>query len=245
MSAHQGRGGEHDAELRTGTPCGLAWLTAPSIPATGGRLSAKTKSAAKPNAAEGTVEVVTRRIEICLGAAILLATCAGAGAEASIPFTDAVSAQIDQDVDADQFWLASAERSCEGKDFASFLEAFARSLAVSRRYTADTGKHGEGDRRFGQSAAEYPSPPIMMIDYGWVTAGDLSTGAGGGIDVDLDVDDSDPRLIRVTWTPVRYEVEDDGESASLSPHPIGDPGVLTFEWTSDCWRLADDVRPAA
>lgn len=243
FSVDQERGGEHDADRRTGTPCGLAWLRTPTIPARG-KLSARTKSAPEPKAAEEIVEVVTRRFEICLGAAIVLATGAGACAQASIPLTDEVSVQTGQDVEADQLWLASAERSCEAKDFASFFEAFARSLAVSSRYRAATVKRGEGDSRFSQSAAEYPSPPIMMIDNSWVTSGDLGTGVGDGTDVDVDIDDSDSRLIRVTWTPVRFEVEDDGESASLSPHPIGQPGVLAFEWMTNCWRLAEDVRPA-
>jgi hypothetical protein len=142
---------------------------------------------------------------------------------------------------ADPYWLDQAKAACNQEGFRSFFEAFVRSDAVRKRYTATTLTRIEDGKRRQPGPDGHPGFPIALADYTYVAANAPANGrslpylrvrfgeAKGGVQ-------------QVHWVRIRYEGngnDRDGQARIIGM--IGKPGRLSFQLADSCWQWTEDA----
>ncbi len=162
--------------------------------------------------------------------------------------------------EADRLMLETAENACAapgGGGHVEFFDAFARSSAVRRKYSAPTIKYVVAERtglRVEQvlDAITYNKFPIVIVDYYRKPA--VPSRAGDRDEyVEVQFNQSQSGHFSADWTRVHYvggsEGGDDlGKPVDLDGNPY-DPvrrtdGQLLFNSVGDCWQLVADIRIA-
>jgi hypothetical protein len=162
--------------------------------------------------------------------------------------------------ETDRLMLESAERACSapgGSGYVEFFDAFARSGAVRRKYSAPTIKYVVAERtgqRVEQTldANNYNIFPIIIVDYYRKPAVPLRKGDREEY-VEVQFNQSQSGHFSADWTRVHYFGESEGgddlgKPVDLDGNPY-DPvrrtdGQLLFNSVGDCWQLVADIRIA-
>lgn len=162
--------------------------------------------------------------------------------------------------ETDRLMLESAEKACSapgGSGYVEFFDAFARSGAVRRKYSAPTIKYVVAERTGGRveqtlDATNYNSFPIVIVDYYRKPAVPSRTG-GREEYVEVQFNQSQSGHFSADWTRVHYVGESEGgddlgKPVDLDGNPY-DPvrrtdGQLLFNSVGDCWQLVADIRNA-
>ena len=158
--------------------------------------------------------------------------------------------------ETDRLMLAEAGRACQsvGADgYVPFFDAFIRSEAVRRRYSASEisvskpGTAGDGSVTSTVPVSEYRDFPVMMEDHYRRPA----RPSGPDEYIEVVFNQSASNRISVEWTRVRYTGtpgggDDLGSPVTIDGRPY-DPegeadGQLLFAPTADCWELVADIR---
>jgi hypothetical protein len=158
----------------------------------------------------------------------------------------------------DVLMLEAAEKACQaegGGNPSQFLDAFARSAAVRRKYLAPSIKYrifAEGGPIAEQivTADHYDRFPIKIVDYYRRPVRPSPTGQDDEY-VEVEFNRSQSNHLSVDWTIVRYVGQSDGgddlgQPVDLKGNPY-DPvgrksGQLLFNHKGDCWQLVADHR---
>lgn len=160
--------------------------------------------------------------------------------------------------ESDRILLDMAQNACRTRDHRTLFDAFVKSKAVRRKYSAATiryivlGPRGEriSERRF--DTANYPSFPVTMQDYAYRPTKPARAGDTGEY-LDLQFNQSQNNDLCVEWSRIHYDGQPDdgddlgnpldanGKAIPKGTHP--DPeGQLLFRPTADCWEFAEDTR---
>lgn len=163
--------------------------------------------------------------------------------------------------ETDRLMLETAAKACKspGSDgYVAFFDAFIRSEAVRRKYSARTisiiRRDSVTDRlveeRESIPAVAYRDFPIKMVDYYRKPVRPVRTGDDDEY-VKVEFNQSQSNQISVEWTRVHYDGKSDGgddlgNAFDLDGRPY-DPlrrtdGQLLFDPTDDCWQLVTDIR---
>lgn len=159
--------------------------------------------------------------------------------------------------ETDRILLDMAGNACRTGDYRTFFDAFARSKAVRRKYSAAKVQYavwGAGAALSQQSfdGAGYPNFPVRMEDYAYRPVEPARAGDAGEY-LDLQFNQSQNNDISVEWSRIHYVGPPTGEEdlgtpidANGKPIPNGSypdaEGQLLFRPTADCWEFSEDIR---
>lgn len=156
----------------------------------------------------------------------------------------------------DQTSLGAAEAACKSGDPNAFFDAFIRSKAVQKKYTASSIEYvllqadSSVNRWDEVKAADYDAFPIVMEDYYRKSAQPLRPGGDEHVAIELNQGQNEAFVVE--WTRVIYDGkssggDDLGTAYTLDgkPYKPGEPttdGKLFFKAVGDCWQLSTDTR---
>lgn len=118
--------------------------------------------------------------------------------------------------------------------FAAFLEAIVSDPALRAAYSAPT--IAEGDLRDPSKPVARPGEPfrLALIDYSW-SYDEPGQDPGKLARVKMDIKPDGDRM-RVDFVKAEFSADDDVVKT------IGAPEAYVFDYTQQCWRLAQHLR---
>ena len=143
--------------------------------------------------------------------------------------------------------LQMAEDACRNEEFTSLLQAMAISDAVLLKYSAPTISIVRDGDATSVSSGDYDDFPVGMLDYYWISRASMlawEDNPDAEIEhLEMEFNQSQSNQWAVDWQQVRYDGNSSGgDDLGEVVERIGQPGVLLFELTRDCWELVEDYR---
>lgn len=177
---------------------------------------------------------------ISIGAAIVLAVSIG-GPQAAMAKSKAAPDE------SDDYIMQMAVEACANQDFKSLLQAMSISDDVRIHYSAATINVVQNGNATPVARERYDDFPIGMLDYDWVTRASMlgwEANPDAEIEhVEMEFNQSQSDQWAVDWVQARYDGNSsEGDDLGEVVERIGEPGVLLFQPTTDCWELSEDSR---